>query len=139
MGDFESVQRMGLPMATRFQIYLLNPSMREWLDWAIENDINPFIQKYVSMLIAKNEASKKDIDPRWFCIDAIKPSMARATPRSWARLSKLLDLGLDGKEDVYGSLGAIPGAVFLEWYNQVKPLVMKEKKYISGETFHIEY
>lgn len=134
LGDFEYVQRLGLPMATRFQIYLLQPSMSEWMDWAMKNDINPFIMKYVSML-----DTTLDCDPRWFCINSVTPSLARATPRSWVRLSKLLDIGLDGKDDIYGSLGVLPGSVFYEWYDQVKPLVSKEKMESAGMYFRHGY
>jgi hypothetical protein len=45
----------------------------------------------------------------------------------------------DGKDDIYGSLGVLPGSVFYEWYDQVKPLVSKEKIESYGIYFRKGY
>ena len=43
IGDYEYVQRMGLPMVTRFQVYLIRPDLGEWLKWAAVRDINDYV------------------------------------------------------------------------------------------------
>jgi len=130
--DFENVQRMGLPMATRFQLYFIKPDIETWLGWAVENNINDFILYYLYQVSIQMKSKKTDDDPRWFYINNELPGLARATPRTWARLSMLMDAGLDSKEDFTGALGAIPGTHFYEWYYKAKALV-KDKKIIKYE------
>ena len=134
--DFENVQRMGLPMATRFQLYFIKPDIETWLDWAVENNINDFILYYLYQVSIQMKVKKTDDDPRWFYINTELPGLARATPRTWARLSMLMDAGLDSKEDITGALGAIPGTHFYEWYTKAKAVVKNgEVKYEKGVRF----
>jgi len=126
--DYENVQRMGLPLATRFQIYLLRADIDSWLDWASENDINDFILYYLYQVSVQMKAKGNMNDARWFCINPEVPGFARATPRSWTRLSRLMDIGLDGKEDVLGALGSVPGTLFHEWYVIAKRMVTEKGK-----------
>ncbi|MGC8692572.1 MAG: hypothetical protein ACP5RZ_06145 [Thermoplasmata archaeon] len=132
IGDYENVQRMGLPMATRFQVYLIRPDLQEWLEWAAEHDLNDYILYYLNQVWSQTRGDK---DPRWFCINPDSPSIARATPRSWTRLSKLLDIGLDYKEDILGSLGMIPGTGFYKWYEEAKEVVTKNREFMSEKSF----
>jgi hypothetical protein len=133
IGDYENVQRMGLPMATRFQIYLIRPDLEEWLNWAAEHDLNDYILYYLNQVWSQ---TKGNGDPRWFCINPDSPSIARATPRSWTRLSKLLDMGMDYKEDIIGSLGTIPGTNFYSWYELAKDVVTKNVGYKSKKNYY---
>ena len=80
--------------------------------------------------------TKGDNDPRWFYINPDSPSFARATPRSWSRLSKLLDIGLSFKEDVIGSLSLIPGGNFYNWYEKARDVVVENKEFISRKDYY---
>ena len=132
IGDYEYVQRMGLPMATRFQVYLIRPDLGEWLKWAADHDLNDYVLYYLNEVWKQTKGHN---DPRWFCINPDSPSIARSTPRSWTRLSKLLDIGLDYKEDILGSLGIIPGGHFAKWYDATKNVVKENVEFVSTKTY----
>jgi hypothetical protein len=48
-----------------------------------------------------------------------------------------MDIGLDGKEDVLGALGSVPGTLFHEWYVMAKRIVTEKGgiTYRPGEVF----
>jgi len=117
--DYENVQKIGLPMATKFPIYLLDPDLESWLEWAKENDINDYILYYLYQVFLQTKGIN---DPRWFCINQKMPGVGLATPRSWTNLSKLMNIGLDEKEDILATLGALPGSLFSEWYMNAKKI-----------------
>lgn len=144
--DFENVRNIGLPLATRFQIYLIRQDIEDWLNWAWNKkqefkktglkgsgiDVNDFVLAYAYLVRNKMKsggATTQDVEQLWFCVNPLQPSLARATPRSWIRLSTLLNLGLDSKEDIIGALGINPGLVFYEWYRKtVEKVYGKEGK-----------
>ncbi len=119
ISDYYNVQQMGLPMATRFEVYVMQPDINDWIAWAKSRNLNPYVIKYAEW-VARTEPMKGDreVPDRWYCINPNEPSLARATPRSWERVSQLLNIGLSTKEDFVGSLGLYPGEAFESWYRK---------------------
>ena len=48
------------------------------------------------------------------------PGQAAATPRSWERLSQVLAIGLNTKQDIEGSVGHEPGVEFMRYVEDLK-------------------
>ena len=119
VSDYYNVQQMGLPLATRFEVYLLKPDIKEWIEWARKHELNPYVIEYAEQAMYRDRENTGEPSD-WFCINPKEPSLARATPRSWERLSKLLSIGLDTKEDIIGAIGFNPGMRFFEWYKKKK-------------------
>jgi len=134
VSDYYNVQQMGLPLATRFEVYLVRPDVSDWIEWAEHNKLNHYVVDYARYARDHNRNIEKPGEPAlWFCINPKEPSLARATPRSWERLSKLITIGLDTKEDIIGAIGVNPGLKFLDWYTKQK----EEEKGKIGR--HTEY
>ena len=119
VSDYYNVQQMGLPLATRFEVYLLKPNIKEWIDWAEQNKLNRYVIEYAREAMYGDNLNSGE-PSAWFCINPKEPSLARATPRSWERLSKLISIGLDTKEDIIGAIGFNPGTRFSNWYTKKK-------------------
>jgi len=121
VSDYYNVQQMGLPLATRFEVYLVRPDVKDWIAWAEQNKLNHYVVDYARDAMYNNPNRLKPGEPAaWFCINPKEPSLARATPRSWERLSKLITIGLDTKEDIIGAIGVNPGSRFDDWYRKEK-------------------
>ena len=84
--DQASVYEMDAPLRNRFlHLHLTIPSSGEsgnWLDWATENDIHPYIISYIG--------SPAGSDHLFEFGDAQQDHKAIATPRSWAFASEIL-------------------------------------------------
>lgn len=72
--------RMPKPLENRFVHFELRVDFNDWLDWAVENDINPDIIGYLSF-------AKGDL----YNFDPSSSSRGFATPRSWTFTSELLE------------------------------------------------
>jgi len=119
VSDYYNVQQMGLPLATRFEVYLLKPNVSDWIEWAEQNKLNRYVIEYAREAMYGDNLNTGE-PPAWFCINPKEPSLARATPRSWERVSKLITIGLDTQEDIIGALGFNPGKRFYNWYVKKK-------------------
>ena len=72
--------RMPKPLENRFVHFELRVDFNDWLDWAVENNINPDIIGYLSF-------AKGDL----YNFDPSSSSRGFATPRSWTFTSELLE------------------------------------------------
>lgn len=88
-GNLESdggvTNSMPLPLANRFRHYLMDVNTEQWLNFASENGMHPYVLAYLS--IGANGSKLQD-----FNVDRLLSSdeKAFATPRSWEMLSKAL-------------------------------------------------
>lgn len=88
-GNLESdggvTNSMPLPLANRFRHYLMDVNTEQWLNFASENGMHPYVLAYLS--IGANGGKLQD-----FNVDRLLSSdeKAFATPRSWEMLSKAL-------------------------------------------------
>jgi hypothetical protein len=117
VSDYRDIKQMSLPLATRFEVYVMEPDINDWITWAKNKGLNKYVIEYAEFARDNVPINDNPSAPsRWYCINPEKPSLARATPRSWERVSQMLNIGLDTKEDVIGSLGLHPGLAFQSWY-----------------------
>lgn len=72
--------RMPKPLENRFIHFELRVDFNDWLDWAVDNNINPDIVGYLSF-------AKSDL----YNFDPSSSSRGFATPRSWTFTSELLE------------------------------------------------
>ena len=129
ISDYYNVQQMGLPLATRFEIYVMRPDIKDWISWAKKKGLNRYVIEYAEYVLNTEPLNGNPNEPdRWYCINPNEPSLARATPRSWERVSQLLNIGLDTKEDIIGALGVYPGMAFESWYRSKLDEENKSKK-----------
>ena len=77
--------RMPKPLENRFVHFELRVEFSDWLDWAVDHDINPDIVGYLSF-------AKSDL----YNFDPSSSSRGFATPRSWTFTSELLE----GEDDL---------------------------------------
>ena len=88
-GNLESdggvTNSMPLPLANRFRHYLMDVNTEQWLNFASEAGMHPYVLAYLS--IGSNGSKLQD-----FNVDRLLSSdeKAFATPRSWEMLSKAL-------------------------------------------------
>ena len=79
--DRTNVYEMGAALYDRFSVFKLSPpSIEEWEDWAVSNDIHPWI---ISFLHYKPGSLHRT--PNGNNQDVVQP-----TPRSWEKVSKLI-------------------------------------------------
>lgn len=102
--DVSTIKAMPMPLTTRFEIYYIKAEAKSWLDWARKNDIDENVIGYI-----------EEHPGQIFCTNKTKPDVAKATPRSWTRVSQLLKVGLNTKEDIAGSIGFDPANKFLAY------------------------
>lgn len=108
--DVSTIRNLSLPLATRFEIYWLKPNIQGWLRWASTHGIRKEVMDYLT-----------EYPTQLYCVNPPMQDMAKATPRGWERVSTLLKIGLNTKEDIAGSIGLDPATKFLAWLAQ-KPV-----------------
>lgn len=77
--------RMPKPLENRFVHFELRVDFEDWLNWAVENNVNPDIVGYLSF--AKNDL---------YNFDPASSSRGFATPRAWTFTSEMLEDEDDG-------------------------------------------
>ncbi len=101
-GDKAFVNPMPKPLANRFLHFEVLPNLEDWKDWAYEVGIRSDI---IGFLNFKSDMLYK-FDPE-------KSEQTFPTPRTWERVSNLMDLGLDAEEDVAAAIGEGAAAEFM--------------------------
>ena len=114
--DVPYIKRMPLPLTTRFEIYYDKPSLPDWLVWASFHNIHPAVTEYLTNAQKLAVPPEWPANPKFFCMNPNKQDQAKANPRGWERISNLIKLGLDSKDDFMGSLGSIVGIDFDSFY-----------------------
>ena len=108
--DVSTIRNLSLPLATRFEMYWLTPNLQGWLRWASTHGIRSEVMDYLT-----------EYPNQLYCVNPGMQDIAKATPRGWERVSNLLKIGLNKKEDIAGSIGLDPALKFLAWLAQ-KPV-----------------
>ncbi len=100
--------RMAAPLADRFEIHEIDVDFETWkTEFADKNGIHPYVVKYLMM----RPSSLHTQDPE-------SENMVFATPRSWERVSDILNLDSDVRKSVirnkiYGNIGEEEGKAFI--------------------------
>lgn len=116
------------PLADRFEIHFLEPNFDDWKnDFAIKAGVHPSIINYLTMKPEALHTQKID-----------EGRMIFATPRSWVRVSDILnfDYDIDNpviQHKIIGNIGDREGAQFIEYCKNNRDLVSADD-FIAGKT-----
>lgn len=117
---------MPKPLENRFVHVEMSPTFNDWVNWAITSNTHPQVIGY----LAKNEAKLNAFDPKL-------STRAFATPRSWAKASKLLHLNENSSEDAIYNLmaGCIGTAVAMEFnaFRKISHEIPSADEVLSGK------
>lgn len=98
------------PLADRFEIHYLEANFDDWKnDFALKNNIHPYIINYLTFKPSALHTQKEE-----------EGNMVFATPRSWVRVSEILDFDDDINNPVIchkiiGNIGETQGTQFIEY------------------------
>lgn len=115
------------PLADRFEIHYIESDFESWkYDFALKNGIHPYVIDYLTF----KPAGLHTQDPG-------SGEMVFATPRSWERVSDILNIDSDINKEVIrnkiiGNVGTVEGTQFVEYcreHHQAAPL----QDYLSGK------
>lgn len=98
---------MPTPLANRFIHLSVEPSLDDWVNWAVANNVHPDVIGFLS--VHKNKLFTMDTSSR-------SPEKAFATPRSWKFVSDFLWRDMDEKTCrilLEGAVGAGPAIEFV--------------------------
>ena len=106
------------PLADRFEIHYIESDFESWkYDFALKNGIHPYVIDYLSF----KPAALHTQDPS-------SGEMVFATPRSWERVSDILNIDDDIHKEVIrnkiiGNVGTVEGIQFVEYCKQNHQIV----------------
>lgn len=107
--DRAVVKTMSSALANRFMHFELEANCEEWCDWAVTNDIHPAITGYINYR-----------PQNLFKMEGQNLEMGWPSPRSWEKVSSMINLFKDNEEVlrkvVYGLIGNGVGVEFVEFY-----------------------
>ena len=107
--DRAVVKTLSSALANRFVHFEIEANVQDWIDWAVQHDINPavtgFVQYRPGYLFTMD---KQNLEQGW-------PS-----PRSWERVSNMISMFSDNddlmQKIVFGLIGPAVGVEFLAFY-----------------------
>lgn len=118
--------RLAGPLADRFEIHYIEPNFEDWKnDYALKNGVHPYVINYLTFKPAALHNQKAEED-----------SMVFATPRSWVRVSDILNNDPDVtkpviRHKIIGNVGAVEGSQFVEFCKkQTRPVTADD--FLSG-------
>ena len=101
------------PLADRFEIHYIESDFESWkYDFALKNGIHPYVIEYLTFKPSALHTQDPD-----------SGEMVFATPRSWERVSDILNLDDDIRKEVIknkiiGNVGTVEGNQFVEYCRQ---------------------
>ena len=117
------------PLADRFEIHYIESDFESWkYDFALKHGIHPYVIDYLTF----KPAALHTQDPS-------SGEMVFATPRSWERVSDILNIDDDIHKDVVknkiiGNVGTVEGTQFVEYCKQLhQPVSIQDLLSGKGE------
>lgn len=104
------VNPLSAPLRNRLSIIDFVPSTEAWTKWAMEKGIHDDVIAFLSFR------------PTLLTTDPKDEYSAFATPRSWARVSKSLQLGFDEQEELESLIGKGSSAEFSAFRSEIKDM-----------------
>jgi len=109
-GDYQ-VQEFDPALLDRFVKLEVEVDAKAWLAWARENGVNPIVRDFIMNNLTKIHYVPED------------QSQTGATPRSWTKLAKFVDIFESIPEEsifpiIRGKVGSSLGAQFYTYYNE---------------------
>lgn len=115
------------PLADRFEIHYIEPNFEDWkYDYALKNGVHPYVVDYLTFKPSALHNQKAE-----------EGNMVFATPRSWVRVSDILNIDSDVtkpviRHKIIGNIGEVEGNQFVEFCRKHKSVVTADD-YISGK------
>lgn len=128
MQDNAIVKTMSSALINRMFHVQLKADVKEWLNWAYDNDLHPWVVDYITKR------------PDHLCAEPPKTEEPFSTPRSWHMLSDAIKACESGGQTVaepllkklaYGTVSAAHAGMFLAYVKQIKDAVQLDD-IISG-------
>ncbi len=119
--------RLAGPLADRFEIHYIEPNFEDWKnDYALKNGVHPYVINYLTFKPAALHNQKAEED-----------SMVFATPRSWVRVSDILNNDPDVtkpviRHKIIGNVGEVEGNQFVEFCRKQANVVTADD-FLSGK------
>ncbi|MBO4228919.1 MAG: AAA family ATPase [Clostridia bacterium] len=116
------------PLADRFEIHYIEPNFEDWKnDFALKNGVHPFVVNYLTFKPSALHNQKAE-----------GGSMVFATPRSWVRVSDILNFDPDVtkpviRHKIIGNVGEVEGNQFVEYCKQFRNVVTADD-FLSGKS-----
>jgi len=118
--DRSGVGKFSAALANRFTHFFIEPDLDSWKSWALKNGIN---EKIIGFLGFKQNL---------LCKEPNMEDKAYPTPRSWAKVSQLLDWGIWDDEVISGTVGKGAATEFFS-YIDVYANLPDMNKILAGE------
>ena len=115
------------PLADRFEIHYIESDFENWkYDFALKHGIHPYVIDYLTF-------KPSDLHTQ----DPESGNMVFATPRSWERVSDILNIDSDVtkpviRHKIIGNIGLAAGSQFVEFCKKQRP-VISVQDLISGK------
>lgn len=116
------------PLADRFEIHYIEPDFEGWKnDFALKNNVHPYVINYLTFKPSALHNQKAEAG-----------SMVFATPRSWVRVSDILNYDSDVnkpviKYKIIGNVGETEGLQFIEYCKKNSDFVTADD-FLSGKS-----
>lgn len=127
LNDMGIVHKMAAPLKNRFTHFEMETDLNDWTDWFIKNDghddVLAFIRYRPSLLdetVAQNNSAQEQER-----IKSVFASHGIAKPRSWARISKKIKLGIPPEIELKtyeGDVGEVAATEFLAFRRLAKDM-----------------
>ena len=115
------------PLADRFEIHYIEPDFEGWKnDFALKNGVHPYVVNYLTYKPAALHNQKAEAG-----------SMIFATPRSWVRVSDILNFDDDVtkpviRHKIIGNVGEVEGTQFVDYCMKHSDVVTADD-FLSGK------
>ena len=116
------------PLADRFEIHYIEPNFEDWKnDFALKNGVHPYVVNYLTFKPSALHNQKAE-----------EGSMVFATPRSWVRVSDILNFDSDVtkpviRHKIIGNVGEVEGNQFVEYCKKHRNVVTADD-FLSGRS-----
>ncbi len=115
------------PLADRFEIHYIEPNFEDWKnDFALKNGVHPYVVNYLTFKPSALHNQKAE-----------EGNMVFATPRSWVRVSDILNFDSDVtrpviRHKIIGNVGEVEGNQFVEYCKKHRNVVTADD-FMSGK------
>ena len=103
------VNPLSAPLRNRFTIIEMEPDFNQWRNWAIKAGLHENVLAFMSSTSGQHLYSDPQDEYGNF-----------PTPRSWAKLSHLLQSGISDREAIEGTVGKGAANWFIQYVNEIK-------------------
>lgn len=123
------------PLANRFTHFTIKVDIQVWLEWAIENELDPMVVAFL-----KSGFKSSERDSLLYTFDSSKNDIVFATPRTWEYVSNFRYLRnkdmLSYMKAINGTVGEIAGRDFYNFL-MLKDTLPYPDRVLAGEAYDL--